>query len=58
MQQYWAKDSEAYQFVPVTTFAEAFQKTDLGNHWQEALAAPFQRPEGFPDELDPLQRSR
>ena len=57
-QQYWAKDSQPYQFVPVTTFSEAFQKTKLGQSWDEALATPFQRPSGFPDELDPLQRSR
>lgn len=58
MQQYWAKDSQPYKFVPVTTFAEAFQKTELGKGWNEALETPFQRPEGFPDELDPLQRTR
>ena len=34
------------------------QKTELGRGWDEALAKPFQRPEGFPEELDPLQRSR
>ncbi len=57
-QQYWAKDSQPYQFVPVTTFSDAFTKTKLGKSCDEALATPFQRPPGLPDELDPLQRSR
>ena len=57
-QQYWAKESQPFEFVPVVTFSDAFKKTELGKDCAEALCTPWQRPLGFPDELDPLQRSR
>ncbi|KAK9836509.1 hypothetical protein WJX74_001987 [Apatococcus lobatus] len=56
-QQFWADASQPHQFVPVMTFAKAFKKTKLGQGWAEALSTPFQRPEGFIDDLNPLQRS-
>lgn len=58
VQQFWADASQPYQYVPVTAFADAFKKTELGQGWDEALSTPFQRPEGFIEDLDPLQRSR
>ena len=58
VQQFWADESQPYQFVSVTSFSDAFKETKLGKGWQEALGKPFQRPEGFIDDLDPLQRTR
>ncbi len=58
VQQFWASESQPYQFVPVKTFSDAFKTTELGKAWDVDLDTPFQRPADFPDELDPLQRSR
>lgn len=42
VQQYWARGTP-YKFVPVNTFAEAFQKWDLGRELTAAAAAPYDK---------------
>ena len=47
--QYWAKDSREYSYVPVTAFAEAFQKTQAAERTRNVLDMPYDRaasPEG------------
>lgn len=47
--QYWADPSKPYSFVPVTAFAEAFQKTEAAQRTRNVLDMPYDRaasPEG------------
>lgn len=50
MQQYWARGTP-YKFVPVNTFAEAFQKWDLGRELTAAAAAPYDKAAGHQSAL-------
>lgn len=54
-QQYWSKDAQQYQFVPVTKFHEAYELSVQGKAMREALGAPALK---NPDNLDPLVRDK
>ena len=50
LQQYWI-GRNAWKYVPVATFAEAFQKHKTGRRSAEDLAVPFQPTAGSKDAL-------
>ncbi|XAR69345.1 Xenobiotic-transporting ATPase [Bertholletia excelsa] len=47
-EQYWARRDEAYSFVPVKEFAEAFQSFHVGRKLGDDLAVPFDKAESHP----------
>lgn len=57
VQQYWAKSSQAYRYVPVKTFSDAYEQSKLGRGTTEALEVPYEKPQGFSG-IDPLVRTR
>ena len=55
-EQYWARTTQPYEFVPVEAFARAFKGTDVGQRNARHLEQPHERP---PDQLsDPLVRKK
>ena len=50
LQQYWIGRAP-WDYVPVTTFAEAFQKHKTGRRSAEDLAVPFEQTAGSKDAL-------
>ncbi|QCE02081.1 ATP-binding cassette [Vigna unguiculata] len=50
-EQYWMHRDEAYRFVTVTQFAEAFQSFHVGRRIGEELATPFDKSKNHPAAL-------
>jgi len=50
-EQYWMHRDEAYRFVTVTQFAEAFQSFHVGRRIREELAIPFDKSKSHPAAL-------
>eukprot|EP00246_Nothoceros_aenigmaticus_P017929 TRINITY_DN90_c0_g2_i1.p1 TRINITY_DN90_c0_g2~~TRINITY_DN90_c0_g2_i1.p1 ORF type:complete len:1193 (+),score=203.08 TRINITY_DN90_c0_g2_i1:284-3580(+) len=49
--QYWADESTAYSYVPVTHFAAAFQKFHVGQKLREELEVPYDKEKSHPAAL-------
>ncbi|XP_027925793.1 pleiotropic drug resistance protein 1-like isoform X4 [Vigna unguiculata] len=50
-EQYWMHRGEAYRFVTVTQFVEAFQSFHVGRRIREELAIPFDKSKSHPAAL-------
>eukprot|EP00252_Welwitschia_mirabilis_P009404 TRINITY_DN2197_c1_g4_i2.p1 TRINITY_DN2197_c1_g4~~TRINITY_DN2197_c1_g4_i2.p1 ORF type:complete len:1146 (+),score=116.07 TRINITY_DN2197_c1_g4_i2:852-4289(+) len=50
-QQYWALRDQAYRYIPVTEFAEAFQSFHVGAKLAEELSVPFDKKRSHPAAL-------
>ena len=57
VQQYWANSSQAYRYVPVKTFSDAYERSTLGQSTAQQLEVPYERPKNAPD-IDPLVRTK
>ncbi len=53
-QQYWADATRPYEFVPVQSFADAFEASEAGRANAAALAQPLRPHQG----LDALVRTK
>ncbi|XP_077210380.1 pleiotropic drug resistance protein 1-like [Tasmannia lanceolata] len=49
--QYWVRKDEAYRFVPVKEFAEAFQSFHIGRKLGDELGTPFDKAKSHPAAL-------
>ncbi|MED6171515.1 transcription factor [Stylosanthes scabra] len=49
--QYWARKEEAYNFVTVNDFVEAFKSFHTGQQLSEELANPFEKSKSHPNAL-------
>ncbi|PIA65376.1 hypothetical protein AQUCO_00100685v1 [Aquilegia coerulea] len=49
--QYWARKDEAYNFIPVKEFAEAFQSFHIGHTVMDELSTPFDKSKSHPAAL-------
>ncbi|WOL15051.1 hypothetical protein Cni_G23832 [Canna indica] len=50
-EQYWARLDEPYRYIPVRTFAEAFQSFHVGRATMNELAVPYDRSKSHPAAL-------
>lgn len=50
-EQYWAHTDEAYSYVSVKEFSEAFQSFHVGRKIGDELATPFDKSSGHPAAL-------
>ena len=57
VQQYWSNSSQAYSYVPVKTFSDAFEKSHLGQSTAQQLEMAYAKPKNAPD-IDPLVRTK